>query len=135
MEEGKNEQARQTLGLRNDHGLFINERSNTVVGYLFNSPGYGIYSTEGKIEVTAEQADTHNRLLSRGEILGLDENCQVGQRGTLYTRARSVITWAGELVSNDVTINGQVITFRRNGKVFQGRLQKHAGCFNFRRIR
>lgn len=129
----RNPAENQLLSLTNDNGLWIDPKSNTVLGYLFNFQGR-VYSPDGKVELTPEQADVHNKLLSRGEILGLDNNCQIGQRGTFYYRSGSVNTWVGELVSDRVTVNGQVITFRRNGKVFRGRLQKDADCFNFRRI-
>ena len=125
---------RSPLELKNDRGLLVNARSNTVLGYLFEFSGGGVFSPDGKVQVTAEAAAAHNNLLSQGEILGLDQNCQVGQRGTFYYRAGSVVTWMGELVSNDVTVRGRVITFRRAGKAFRGRLCKDAECFHFRRI-
>src|SRR5271157_1783495 len=119
----RNEETRnRALALKDNLGMLVEETSNTVLGYLFEFHGRGIFSPSGKVEITAQQADVHNRLLSRGEILGLDENCQVGQHGTFYYRSGSVITWVGELVSDSVTVNGQVITFQRNGKVFRGQI-------------
>jgi len=125
---------RLPMGIRNDEGLLVDARSNTVLGYLCEFPGRGIFSPEGKVEVTADQAALHNRLLSRGEILGLDESCQIGHHGTFYYRYGSVTTWVGELVSNRVTVSGRVITFRRGLKTFRGCLRKTADCFQFRRI-
>ena len=125
---------RLPLDLKNDHGLFLDARSNTVLGYLFEFSGRGVFSPDGKVGVTGEEATAHNKLLSQGEILGLDQNCQIGQCGTFYYRAGSVVTWLGELVSDHVTVRGQVITFRLAGKAFRGRLYKDAECFHFRRI-
>jgi len=122
------------VGIRSDDGLLVDVGSNTVLGYLCEFPGRGVFSPEGKVEVTADQAALHNRLLSRGEILGLDHSCQIGQPGTFYYRGGSVTTWVGELVSNHVTVSGRVITFRRREKAFRGRLKQNADCFLFRRI-
>jgi hypothetical protein len=57
--------------------------------------------------------------------------------GTLYwNRDKGVTTFIGTKIA-DYTLNPKQthITFRRNGKVFTGRLQRHAQCFNFRRIK
>ena len=108
-------------------------------GYLFDFPGRGIYEpTFGKLEVTSAEARTHNELLSRAEITGLDQNCAVGMGGMFYTRKTDrqtlVVTWLGDEVSHDVRIRGDVLTFRRNGMTFRGRLRKSEDCFAFRRI-
>ena len=56
-------------------------------GYLFEFPGHGVFEpTFGKLEVTSEEAKTHNRLLSQGEIEGLDNRCAIGMGGMFYTR-------------------------------------------------
>jgi len=125
----------QDMKLKNHDGLWIDEDTNSCVGYLFNFKGHGVFSPDGKVDITPEQADVHNKLLSEAEIKGLDENCQVGQSGTLYyIQGQGVQTFVGTLVSNQTTINGNSITFTRNGKRFRGRLQKDANCFNFKRI-
>ena len=57
------------------------------LGYLFEFPEHGIYEpTFGKLDVTAEEAQTHNRLLSQAGIEGLDNHCAVGMGGTFYTK-------------------------------------------------
>ena len=104
------------------------------VGYLFNFQGHGIFAPDGKVEVTQEEMDIHNKFLAQGEIKGLDEQCQVGQGGTFYYIGGKIQTFTGEIVSSNVRVNGKTITFRRNGKSFRGRLQKDADCFNFRRV-
>ena len=108
-------------------------------GYLFEFPGHGIYEpTFGKLEVTSEEARTHNQLLSQAEIKGLDDSCAVGLGGTFYTKKVDgrtwVITWLGAEVSRDVRLRGDVLTFKRNDMTFRGRLRKDENCFGFKRI-
>ena len=117
-----------------DNGLIMVD-SEHCVGYLFDFGGHGIFSPDGAMQVTKEQAETHNGLLAQAELDGLDKNCEVGQYGTFYFAKGQVQTWTGVLVSSDVICKGQSVTFRRNGKVYRGRLQKYADCFNFRRIK
>jgi len=117
-----------------DHGR---ER---CLGYLFEFPGRGIFEPNfGKLEVTSAEAKTHNRLLSRAEIEGLDQNCAVGMGGLFYTRKvdgqTRVMTWLGEEVSRNVQVHGKVITFQRKGMGFRGRLRQQEDAFAFRRIR
>lgn len=125
-----------TATLENHDGLLMH--GGRCLGYVFVADSYGAFAPDGRVEITAETADAHNRILSRGEIAGLD-TCEVGQCGTLYAGKRDgrmvVHTWIGELVSADTSVSGRILTFRRNGKVFRGRLCKDAGCFNFRRIK
>ena len=109
-------------------------------GYLFEFPGHGIFEpTFGKLEVTSEEAKTHNQLLSQGEIDGLDNHCVAGMGGMFYTRQAEghtiVTTWLGEEVSREVQIRGNVLTFRRKGMTFRGRLRREEDCFGFKRIR
>lgn len=108
-------------------------------GYLFEFPGHGIFEpTFGKLDVTSQEARIHNRLLSQGEIDGLDNHCTVGMGGMFYTRQREgrtiVLTWLGEEVSQEVQVHGKVITFQRKGMSFRGRLRKNEDCFAFKRI-
>lgn len=117
-------------------GSLITTGDGHCLGYLFDFSGHGVYSPEGKVEITKEQAGTHNRLLAEAEIKGLDENCQVGQGGTFYWSPKAGVTmWTGVKVA-DYTLNPSqtVLTFKRNGKVYRGRLQKDANCFNFKRV-
>jgi hypothetical protein len=108
-------------------------------GYLFEFPGHGIHEpTFGKLDVSSDEARTHNQLLSQAEIQGLDAHCAVGMRGRLYTKQhngqRWVVTWLGEEVSREVRIRGQVLTFQRQGRTFRGRLRQHEDAFVFQRI-
>ena len=122
--------------IKNNGGLLTMEQEGKEVclGYLFNfGTERGIFSPDGKTEVTAEEAEIHNKVLSEAELKGLDENCQIGQHGTFYYVKGKVTTFMGTVVSELVRVSGKVITFRRQGKVYAGRLQKDADCFNFRR--
>ena len=109
-------------------------------GYLLGFLGHGIFEpTFGKLKVSSREAKAHNQLLSQGEIAGLDQNCAVAMGGRYYTKRKNghtiVTTWLGEEVSRDVQVNGNVITFNRNGMTFRGRLRQHEDCFHFKRIR
>jgi hypothetical protein len=108
------------------------------LGYLFAFDGHGIYSPDGKVEVSKEDADTHNRLLSEAEIAGLDNHCEAGQYGALYIGVidgrTAIKTFIGTCVTTDVTIKGQTVTFRRHGKVYRGRKSNEHDLLNFRRI-
>ena len=106
-----------------------------ALGYLIDFTGHGIYSPDGKIEVTKQEMDAHNAALAMAELKGLDENCQVGQRGTFYYSGGKVSTFTGAIVSENVFVQGKSITFTRNGKQFKGILQKDADCFNFKRVK
>ena len=124
-------------------GSLLTYRDNgheRCLGYLFEFPGHGIFEpTFGKLEVTSEEAKTHNRWLSQGEIEGLDHHCAMGMGGTFYTRKAEsqtiVITWLGQEVSRVVRIRGSVLTFQRKGMTFRGRLRQQQDAFGFRRIR
>ncbi len=87
----------------------------------------------------AESLVPRSQSPSQGEIAGLDQNCGVGMGGRFYTNRKNghtiVTTWLGEEVSRDVQVNGNVITFNRNGMTFRGRLRQHEDCFHFKRIR
>lgn len=126
------------MPIENDGGLLINNNNGakSVVGYLFDFAGQGVFSPDGKVSVTKEQADTHNACLAAAEIMGLDK-AEIGQSGTLYwNRDKGVTTWTGVKVADYTLSAGQtVLTFRRpNGHTFRGKLQRDADCFNFRRI-
>ncbi len=126
-----------------NRGSLLTYRDNgqeRCLGYLFEFAGRGIFEpTFGKLEVSAEEAKTHNRLLSQGEIAGLDQHCRLGMGGVFYSRQVQsqtiVVTWLGEEVSREVRVKGSVLTFRRKGMTFRGRLRRDQDAFGFRRIR
>lgn len=64
--------------------------SEHCLGYLLSFEGHGVFDPDlGRIEVTPEEANAHNRALSQAEIQGLDQNCQVGQGGYFYLKERT----------------------------------------------
>ncbi len=134
---GRNRQAEQTAPV-----LTLTYRDNGAercFGYLFDFPGHGVFEpTFGKLDVSAEDAKTHNQLLSQAEIDGLGQNCVVGLGGMFYTRkaeGRTIVaTWLGQEVSREVRVRGALLTFTRKGMKFRGRLRREEDCFFFKRI-
>ena len=113
--------------------------SERCCGYLFDFPGHGMFEpTFGKLDVSPEEAKTHNQLLSQAEIDGLDQNCGVGLGGTFYTKkaeGRTIVaTWFGKEVSRAVQVKSAVITFTRKAMTFRDRLRREEDCFCFTRI-
>ena len=119
--------------------VYQDEGGDRCLGYLMEFPGHGVYEPHfGRIEVTPENADIHNRLLDAALLEGLDENCQIGMCGSFYIGrqdGRLVIkTWCGTLVSDNCTRNGNSVTFIRAGKSYRGRTSLEHDLFNFRRV-
>ena len=108
-------------------------------GYMLHFPGHGVYEpTFGRLDVSPAEAQTHNYLPSQAELEGLDSNCAVGLGGMFYTRKAEgrtvVVTWIGQQVSQAVEIKASVLTFRRNGMKFRGRLREQEDCLWFKRV-
>ncbi len=113
--------------------------SERCLGYLVHFASRGVFEAVfGRLEVSVEEAQKHNRLLSQGEIDGLDQHCAVGMGGTFYCCQDNghclVITWLGQVVSREVRLVNQIITFVRQGRTFRGRLRPGRDCFSFKRI-
>ena len=128
--------------ITNDHGLLMYEDDKgkaRPLGYLWQYPEHGIFDANfGKVSVSPEDVETHNKTLAEAEILGLD-NCEVGQHGIFYIvkkEGRTLIqTWTGTLVSDDTYINGRSLTFHRAGKTYRGTISRQHDMFKFRRIK
>ena len=119
--------------LENLGSLITIADSNNCLGYLMNFPGHGIFDASlGKVDITPEQADIHNKLFDQALIKGLD-TCQVGKGNMFYWGGNCVKTFMGTVVSYAITRMGQSVTFMVKEKTFRGRLQKDADCFNFKR--
>lgn len=112
------------------------EGEEQCLGDLWHSEGHGTYDPYwGKVEVSKEEADIHNKALDQARLKGLDENCEVGQGGFFYFAAgNGVFTFSGTEVTKDYTVNGNSITFRRDGKTYRGKLSSKGDSFNFRRV-
>lgn len=139
------------MELENLGSLITIKDTNNCLGYLMDFKDKGVYATHGKVDVSPEDASTHNRLLDEAMLKGLDDNCQVGQGGSFYTgqndNGRTVIkTFMGTLVSADTSVKtGRIhprtgrkvvtLTFRRAGKVYRGRVSHEHDLFNFRRVK
>jgi hypothetical protein len=108
-------------------------------GYIFVFEGKA-YDPEGLIEdITQEQADAHNKVLSGMEISGLNK-CPVGKGTYLYTartpKCMVVKTWAGDVVSDpeDVEETDMHISFSRGGMRFRGNKEYESDAIFFKRI-
>lgn len=129
---------------------------DVCVGYLADFKEKGIFEpTVGKVDVTPEEAQTHNKCLTAALLKGLDESCKVGQGGSFYigkdekTGEYQVTAWTGEVVSIDVVVkpktgkSKRTVTFTRGQKTFRGFLDPDlnrdmdelgAVVFNFERV-
>lgn len=113
--------------------------TDTCLWHLIHFPGRGVFEPNvGLVPVTEQEADIHNKALCKAEIEGLDR-CDVGLHGRLYISRTGnkfkVITFIGDVVSEDTTVNGRSLTFRRNNKVFRGRICLDSDLFEFKRIK
>ena len=125
-------------------GSLITYKDNgqdVCLGYLMDFGEKGIYdATYGKLELSPEDAKTHNTLLDAAMIEGLDNRCEIGQGNTFYYADGQIKTFIGTIVAGagegtTVTVKGgKSIHFTRKGKHYRGRLQKDADCFDFKRI-
>jgi len=108
-----------------------------ILGYLMNFEGRGVFSPDGKVDVTPEEAEIHNQAFSKAEIDGLDKNCEIGLGGQFYLIDRrgkpTVQTFIGAVVSDDVSIKGNKVSFVRKGKCFAGKLDPDSDLFYFTR--
>lgn len=125
-----------------------------LLGYLMPFKGKGVYdANHGKVDVSPEHAEIHNKLLSEAQIKGLDEQCQVGQGGHFYfskpdvksddpqKRTHRISTFTGEVVASAIhpdvkefSIGGQNISFVRKGRRFRGRRHKEDDSIFIKRV-
>jgi len=115
----------------NNGGLITFEDENGIqryVNYLFYFNGKGTFEPNfGLLEgITKEQADEHNKILSRLQLEGLDKQCEVGQVGQFYLKRNplDVRTWIGESLGTATWKGLRDVVVRRNGRVFVGRARK-----------
>jgi hypothetical protein len=121
-------------------GLLTWANTNTAIGYLFGHEGVQ-WSPDGAVNCTEEQAKKHNELLDNMLVKGLDDSCEIGQGYHFYffrahgTTGHQVRSWMGQVISDNVQLNGTSIIFTRKGKTFRGRLRNDEPVFNFKRIK
>ena len=123
--------------LENIGSLITIKGTKTCLGPLFAFSSGNIFdATYGKVPITKEESEAHNKAFDKAIVEGLDENCQIGQVGTFYYNdgEKTVKTFNGTLVSSNVRRSGKVVTFFRNGKIFRGQMRKDAECINFKRV-
>jgi len=110
----------------NDDGglLTFTEGDDTFcLGYLFDYKDQGIYEANiGKVDVTPEQAQAHNKVYDQCLIKGL-ESCQVGQGNQFYVKDGTVSTWLGTGIGKGTLKAGTKATYllHLDGKVFKYR--------------
>jgi hypothetical protein len=112
------------------------------LGDIMVFEGHGAFDpTLGRVDVTKEEAELHNKALSDARLKGLDENCQIGQGNFAYLSGKAGNYRVQDFIGaqlNDVDkpphVSGKTVTFERKGKKFRGRLQKDGDNFNYRRI-
>lgn len=95
----------------------------TCLGYLMYFHGHGVFEPNfGKIDVTSEEADAHNRAMSESELDGLDTLCEIGQGCGFYVdrNAATVKTFVGDVATDSAKLDGRTVTFERNGRSFRG---------------
>jgi hypothetical protein len=96
-----------------------NRGKDTCLGYLFYASEHGVYdAAHGKVDVTPEQADVHNKLLDQALINGLDAHCEIGQGNTFYLREGRIITWLATVIAPALTRQGKHCAFVRRGREF-----------------
>ena len=125
--------------IENNGGLLVWAGTNNCLGYLMSFSGKGVFEPNvGKVEVSKEDADTHNAVLDEMMLKGMDENCEVGQGNSFYVTKRDgktvISTFLGTVVSDNLSINGRSLTFVRKGKKYRGRMSQQHDLFNFRRV-
>jgi len=120
-------------------GSLITYKDNGVdrcLGDLMHFKGRGVYDANfGRVDVTPEEAETHNRLLDNALIEGL-ANCEIGQWGTFYLSQDPlrIHTFNGTVVSERVTRRGRSVEFLFCDRTFQGIAHTQDDLFNFKRI-
>lgn len=95
---------------------------NQCLGYLMHFEGRGTYDAEhGLVEVTKEEADTHNKVYDEAIIKGLDA-CPLSKGSEFYfdLNKMEVKTWLGTKVSERVELKGNTVHMFRKGMRFRG---------------
>jgi hypothetical protein len=118
---------------------FEEDGKTYCLGYLMHFNEKGTFdATYGKLEISKEHAEAHNAAYEKGEIEGLDAQCEIGQGATFYVnedkRPLSVKTFLGTQLNEGklrtkkpTRGKGVIITFDRKGRTFEGRFKREEG--------
>jgi hypothetical protein len=121
---------------------YKDDGNDVCLGALWYAEGHGCYDpTHGRVDVTKEEAEIHNRELDKAMLAGLDNQCQVGQGAMFYSHPMAgetsnikVTTFNGTLVATAHRYGKVMLAFTRHGRGFSGRIRKDANCVWFKRI-
>lgn len=113
------------MKFNDDGGLITYQEGDDTfcLGYLFDSKDHGIYDANiGKVDVTPEQAQAHNKVYDQALVKGL-ENCPIGQGTHFYVKDGVVSTWLGTVIGKGTLKAGTKATYllHLGGKVFKYR--------------
>lgn len=127
------------MNFNSDGGLLTYEHNGRkhCLGYLMNFKEHGVHDASlGRVDVTPEQANTHNAVYDKMMVEGLDKNCQIGQGGDFYINYEhnQVRTWLGTVLGTLGRHSKTVFTFTRNNMEFRGRIRKDDDSVFFKRI-
>lgn len=124
------------------HGSLLTWKgTDECLGSLLHADGHGTFDpTYGRVDVSKEDADAHNKALDEAMLKGLDENCEVGQGGCFYYHAVAnspgvVTTFLGTVVAPVHEKTTRVIRFIRANKVYRGVLRPTMDLFSFKRVK
>lgn len=119
------------VGKKHKYPVTEEEKSGGVsrcLGFLMQFDGKVYDATFGTVNVTPEQADTHNKLLDEAMIKGL-KTCKIGQGNYFYLSGdrQTIKTFLGTHVATRVPDTKQL--YHRDGMIFKcGRLSKSSSC-------
>ena len=108
--------------------------TNECLGDLFHAAEHGTFCpNNGRVPVSKEAADIHNKALDEARLKGLDKNCEVGQHGMFYWSKDKITTFLGTQVNEGHIVTSgnkrKTIYFTRKGKKFKGVLHKNDDLF------
>lgn len=111
------------------------KNTDRCLGDLIHFEGKGTFCpNNGRVPVSKEAADVHNKGLDQARVEGLDKNCEVGMTGMFYWDGKNVKTFLGTRVNEGhVVMSGEkrkTVYFNRKEMRFKGILRKDADCFS-----
>ena len=126
--------------LENLGSMVTVKESNTCLGYLMDFREHGIFDASyGKVPLTKEEKDTHNQLLDKAILEGMD-TAKAGQFMPIppyfNVKERKLTTFIGTVLQGNVTVtSGQVTLEKRISsglQIWKGKLHKNDDCVNLK---